>query len=446
MSPFKLSPSLFVASHLNPFGPRKASASLAVIHFLRKSGSCGSVTQQRVEAAASQLSLCLKPKEKLAILKYFARDLRAPLAHPLFYSKEFDRKFLFKESDLVERSTLGRGPGGQATNRRMQTALVKHLPTGIVVRYSRFSSLRSNRRAARYILNKLIELREHGDASELGMREKNALRRHQVYEQERNRIVRRSTELQEKHFCSCDSAEVIAFLCSVGQLPASISCDVDAFCRQNGVKPRSLTMSAFHNELCGMWAALLNFSTSWVPYVLPSQLSGAELVAEGNAASTARELYSNFTLPFGCDVIGWLMQTMPLSQRSNALLLQRAEFLNQCKVSEGIVAALKCSASVLLDVFGCSFVNTMGARRKLIIVKDGPSWVEKQKAIREPGDTLCCVLIHLHCSLRSVALHEHAEALERFAQEESAASAAWNCIVENFKRTDLWLERLSILL
>ena len=80
----------------------------------------------------------------------------------------FETFFFFREEDLEENSILGRGPGGQATNRRRQTCQLRHRPTGIDVRFSRFRSLYANRKAARCLLNLQLERRLFGRFSRLG--------------------------------------------------------------------------------------------------------------------------------------------------------------------------------------------------------------------------------------------------------------------------------------
>ena len=87
---------------------------------------------------------------------------------PVRFSSEFNMRCYFDEADLAEYSVRGRGPGGQATNRRRQTCLLKHIPSGIVVRQSKFPSLHLNRKLARHQLNQRIEYFFLGDLSALG--------------------------------------------------------------------------------------------------------------------------------------------------------------------------------------------------------------------------------------------------------------------------------------
>ncbi|CUG91060.1 Hypothetical protein, putative [Bodo saltans] len=125
----------------------------------------------------------LHPRVKLDLLRRIRIKERAlkkahnPSPLPRFYSALFRKKYFFKEEDLVEYFTKGRGPGGQATNRRMQTAVVHHKPSGVIVRHSKWPSLWLNRRAARELVNLRLERSILGRKSELGQEETKFKRR-----------------------------------------------------------------------------------------------------------------------------------------------------------------------------------------------------------------------------------------------------------------------------
>lgn len=114
----------------------------------------------------------LHPRDKLDVLKALHSKRKRKRHHsglPKYYSGSFQRSFYFREEDVEETSTLGRGPGGQATNRRKQTVILTHKPTDLMVKVSRFPSLRLNRRAARELLNLRLEYKLAGPRSILGM-------------------------------------------------------------------------------------------------------------------------------------------------------------------------------------------------------------------------------------------------------------------------------------
>ncbi|XP_014482412.1 PREDICTED: probable peptide chain release factor C12orf65 homolog, mitochondrial [Dinoponera quadriceps] len=57
-----------------------------------------------------------------------------------------------EEADLKEQFVRGSGPGGQATNKTSNAVVLKHKPTGIVVKCHMTRSLWDNRERAREIL------------------------------------------------------------------------------------------------------------------------------------------------------------------------------------------------------------------------------------------------------------------------------------------------------
>lgn len=56
------------------------------------------------------------------------------------------------ETDLEEQFVRGSGPGGQAVNKTANCVVLKHTPTGVVVKCHETRSLHDNRKRARNIL------------------------------------------------------------------------------------------------------------------------------------------------------------------------------------------------------------------------------------------------------------------------------------------------------
>uniref|UniRef100_A0A336M716 CSON013021 protein n=1 Tax=Culicoides sonorensis TaxID=179676 RepID=A0A336M716_CULSO len=56
------------------------------------------------------------------------------------------------EADLEEQFVRGSGPGGQSVNRTANNVVLKHIPTGIIVKCHKTRSLEDNRKEARRIL------------------------------------------------------------------------------------------------------------------------------------------------------------------------------------------------------------------------------------------------------------------------------------------------------
>ncbi|CAD2217908.1 hypothetical protein AGDE_06551 [Angomonas deanei] len=166
----------------------------------------------------------LPPRDKLDVLRVL--HLKRTSRHaghqssklPRYRSALFERWYIFKEEDVREESTLGRGPGGQATNRRMQTVILKHVPSDIIVKFSRFPSLHLNRRAARDLLNERLEEHLLGVDSVLGrrkmLRERRARRRKKVVEY----LAKKGGKLN----CHCLLKDVYDFHNGQGYLPPSV--------------------------------------------------------------------------------------------------------------------------------------------------------------------------------------------------------------------------------
>ncbi|CAN0326595.1 mitochondrial translation release factor in rescue [Lampetra fluviatilis] len=70
-----------------------------------------------------------------------------------------------REEELREQFVRGSGPGGQATNKTSNCVVLKHLPSGIVVKCHQTRSLETNRKLARGILRAKLDEHTHGDAS-----------------------------------------------------------------------------------------------------------------------------------------------------------------------------------------------------------------------------------------------------------------------------------------
>ncbi|XP_044296459.1 mitochondrial translation release factor in rescue [Varanus komodoensis] len=82
--------------------------------------------------------------------------------------------FLLNEADLQEQFVRGFGPGGQATNKTNNCVILKHLPSGIVVKCHQTRSMELNRKRAREILQEKVDIFYKGEDSEV-VKEKRAL-------------------------------------------------------------------------------------------------------------------------------------------------------------------------------------------------------------------------------------------------------------------------------
>ncbi|XP_059471994.1 uncharacterized protein LOC132194615 [Neocloeon triangulifer] len=73
---------------------------------------------------------------------------------------DYSKVPVLNENELEEQFVKGHGPGGQNVNKRSNCVLLKHLPTGLVVKAHQARLLDTNRRIARELLvDKLDQLR-----------------------------------------------------------------------------------------------------------------------------------------------------------------------------------------------------------------------------------------------------------------------------------------------
>jgi protein subunit release factor B len=82
---------------------------------------------------------------------------------PLVLEKSLPPRRVLLDSDLIENFLHGSGPGGQKINKTSSAVQLKHIPTGIVVKYQDTRSRTVNRKMARKILQEKIEERELGE-------------------------------------------------------------------------------------------------------------------------------------------------------------------------------------------------------------------------------------------------------------------------------------------
>nr|XP_014714276.1 mitochondrial translation release factor in rescue isoform X3 [Equus asinus]XP_044631938.1 mitochondrial translation release factor in rescue isoform X3 [Equus asinus] len=69
------------------------------------------------------------------------------------------------ESELEEQFVKGHGPGGQATNKTSNCVVLKHMPSGIVVKCHQTRSVDQNRKLARKILQEKVDVFYNGENS-----------------------------------------------------------------------------------------------------------------------------------------------------------------------------------------------------------------------------------------------------------------------------------------
>lgn len=78
---------------------------------------------------------------------------------------DYTRVPVLDEKDLEEQMVRGSGPGGQATNKTNNCIVLKHKPTGIVVKCHLTRSATQNRKEARRLMVARLDERINGEFS-----------------------------------------------------------------------------------------------------------------------------------------------------------------------------------------------------------------------------------------------------------------------------------------
>ncbi|CAH2295771.1 probable peptide chain release factor C12orf65 homolog, mitochondrial [Pelobates cultripes] len=123
--------------------------------------------------------------------------------HPLFGQTAAEKKNAafdlidLKETDLEEQFVRGHGPGGQATNKTSNCVVLKHIPSGIVVKCHQTRSVEVNRKKARDILQEKIDVFYKGENSDILKHRDEAERRKQEKRKKANEILEKKKLLKE---------------------------------------------------------------------------------------------------------------------------------------------------------------------------------------------------------------------------------------------------------
>uniref|UniRef100_A0A1A8MAC0 Chromosome 12 open reading frame 65 n=1 Tax=Nothobranchius pienaari TaxID=704102 RepID=A0A1A8MAC0_9TELE len=94
------------------------------------------------------------------------------------------------EDELEEQFVRGSGPGGQATNKTNNCVVLKHIPTGIVVKCHQTRSVDINRKRAREIMREKLDVFCKGEFSEVLIKKKESV----LKKQEKRRKVNENLE------------------------------------------------------------------------------------------------------------------------------------------------------------------------------------------------------------------------------------------------------------
>ncbi|XP_042297746.1 mitochondrial translation release factor in rescue [Sceloporus undulatus] len=111
--------------------------------------------------------------------------------------KSSDNLFPLNEADLEEQFVRGSGPGGQATNKTSNCVVLKHLPSGIVVKCHQTRSVEQNRKKAREILQEKVDVFYKGETSDVIKEKKESEKRKQEKRKRARENLERKRQLKE---------------------------------------------------------------------------------------------------------------------------------------------------------------------------------------------------------------------------------------------------------
>ncbi|CBZ29034.1 conserved hypothetical protein [Leishmania mexicana MHOM/GT/2001/U1103] len=374
---------------------------------------------------AKEFYEALQPRDRLDILRllYERRKKRqsdqASSKLTKYYSVPFEKKYFFREEDVEEESTLGRGPGGQATNRRMQTAIVKHVPSGLIVKFSRFPSLWLNRRAARELLN--LRLEEHllGPASRLGRVRVARERRRRRRQRTMAYLSEKGARLQARDTRRC---HWLAFLTGESPLPSAA---VSQMGLEEDAALVPVTTAVLFGSECHRWWPKLRAATE-------------------SAAAAAPDSTSDDCVPL-------LLQYLFPVVYADSSCAEREEMM-ACKSNKAVHTNVKRALTCFCELFGLRLRHTLASvppeASRVVLEKDGLNWVEHRSRMITNGSLsrlarTCWPRVYM--SVRELGMTPEARAIIVFFKKEvstakGSASGAWaaealQCFSEAVRRS-----------
>lgn len=90
------------------------------------------------------------------ISRTYVNRLISPLIR-FKYTIDYSNVPEVKEADLEEQFVRGSGPGGQSVNKTANAVVLKHIPSGVVVKCHESRSLDQNRKRARVLLQTKLD-------------------------------------------------------------------------------------------------------------------------------------------------------------------------------------------------------------------------------------------------------------------------------------------------
>ncbi|XP_056274279.1 mitochondrial translation release factor in rescue [Pseudoliparis swirei] len=104
---------------------------------------------------------------------------------------------VLNEDELQEQFVRGSGPGGQATNKTSNCVVLKHIPSGTVVKCHQTRSVDINRKRAREIMQVKLDVFYKGELSEVLVKKKESELRKQEKRRKANETLERKRLFRE---------------------------------------------------------------------------------------------------------------------------------------------------------------------------------------------------------------------------------------------------------
>lgn len=152
---------------------------------------------------------------KATMISFLSTRLRLPLIRPAAVtpallpqqcafstshnalSKSLPPRPILHDADIIENFLKGSGPGGQKINKTSSAVQLKHIPTGIVVKYQDTRSRTVNRKMARKILQERIEEETLGEMARTKIKQREVSKKKRSAEKKRRRKYRKLAEGEE---------------------------------------------------------------------------------------------------------------------------------------------------------------------------------------------------------------------------------------------------------
>ncbi|KAM6166406.1 mitochondrial translation release factor in rescue [Erethizon dorsatum] len=120
--------------------------------------------------------------------------------------KDYPALLPLDESELEEQFVKGHGPGGQATNKTSNCVVLKHVPSGLVVKCHQTRSMDQNRKLARKILQEKVDVFYNGENSPVCREKREAEKKKQERKKRAKETVEKKKLLKELRESSRNSA------------------------------------------------------------------------------------------------------------------------------------------------------------------------------------------------------------------------------------------------